>query len=359
MSFIVGGIMRFFFLPAMLGAAALSSVLALAQVASHAPTQMQGLANANAMPPASPVSASSMQVSDKPVVRINDTVLTDRDLLREMLSIFPYARQHNGFPKAEEAKIRLGALKMIEFEELVYQEAERRKMTVPPAKLQSAEAEYREQFPTQEDFDKYLKTEMQGSRQLLRRQIRRSLLVDALLKAEVEDKSKVSLAEARVYYDKNPKPFQYKESFSIQTISIMPSDKASDEVKKGAQKRAEDALRQAKATKSYQDFGLLAEKLSEDDFHVNMGDHKAVESDKLPPQIVKAAQAMQPGQVSDLLQLGSFYTFFRLNVHTPAGKTKFEDVKGRLRKDLEKDKYEQLRAGFDKKLRQNAKVQEL
>jgi hypothetical protein len=33
-------------------------------------------------------------------------------------------------------------------------------------------------------------------------------------------------------------------------------------------------LRQAKETKSYEDFGLLAEKISEDDFRVNMGDHK-------------------------------------------------------------------------------------
>ena len=57
---------------------------------------------------------------------------------------------------------------------------------------------------------------------MLRKQIRRSLMVDALLKAEVEDKSKVTLAEARAYYDKNPNPFRYQENFSIQTISIMP-----------------------------------------------------------------------------------------------------------------------------------------
>jgi parvulin-like peptidyl-prolyl isomerase len=349
--------MKFFFLTAALGAA-LSSSLALAQVASHAPTLPVTTA-ANSGVPASPAPSSSMHVSDKPVVRINGAVLTDRDLLREMLTIFPYARQHNGFPKAEEAKIRLGALKMIEFEELVYQEAERRKMTIPPAQLQQAEAEYRKQFSSQAEFDKYLKTEMLGSRQVLRQHIRRSLLVDALLKAEVEDKSKVSLAEARVYYDQNPKQFQYPESFSIQTVSIMPSDKATDAVKKDARKRAEDALRLAKATTNYQDFGLLAEKVSEDDFHVNMGDHKAVEIEKLPPQIVKAAQAMQPGQVSDLLQLGNFYTFFRLNAHTPAGKVTFEAVKDQLCKDMEKDKYERLRSGLDKKLRANAKVQEL
>ena len=60
----------------------------------------------------------AVQVSDKPVARVNGAVLTDRDLLREMYAIFPYAQQHNGFPKAQEAGIRQGALEMIIFEEL-------------------------------------------------------------------------------------------------------------------------------------------------------------------------------------------------------------------------------------------------
>jgi len=262
-----------------------------------------------------------------------------------MLIIFPYARQHNGFPKAEEPKIRMGALKMIEFEELVYQEAQRRGMTVPPATLQKAMGEFRAQFPNQEAFDRFLKEEMQGSKQALRQQIRRSLLIDQFLKTEVADKSKVTLAEARAYYDKNPNVFRYSENFAIQTISILPSDKASDQVKQQSRKAAEEACLKAKTTKSYEEFGLLAEKVSEDDFHVNMGDHKTVDRDKLPPEIVKAAQAMQPGQVSDLIQLGSFYTCFRLNAHTPAGKRTFAQVKDDLRKSLE--------------LRQSAKVQEL
>jgi hypothetical protein len=60
-----------------------------------------------------------------------------------------------------------------------------------------------------------------------------------------------------------------------------------------------------------------------------------------------------------MLQLGNFYTCFRLNAHTPAGKFTFEQVKDSLRKELQKEKYERLRASLDKKLRQNTKVQEL
>src|ERR1700740_1060310 len=86
------------------------------------------VANASATAP-----AVQAVPAEKPVARVNGTVLTDRDLLCEMYAIFPYARQHNGgFPKAMEADIRKGALQMIVFEELVYQETQRRGMGVTP-----------------------------------------------------------------------------------------------------------------------------------------------------------------------------------------------------------------------------------
>jgi parvulin-like peptidyl-prolyl isomerase len=131
----------------------------------------------------------------------------------------------------------------------------------------------------------------------------------------------------------------------------------SPEQAKEAQKKAEDALRQAKGAKSYQDFGLLAEKMSEDDFRVNMGDHKVVGRDKLPPQVVKSLLAMQPGQVSGLIQIESAYTIIRLNAHTPSRKQPLEEVKSDLRTELQKIKYEKLRSGLAQQLRAKAKIE--
>ena len=63
-----------------------------------------------------------------------------------------------------------------------------------------------------------------------------------------------------------------------------------------------------------------------------MGDHHAVERAKLPPDVVKMLLAMQPGQVSDLLQFGGAYQIIRLNAHIPAGMRKFDEVKDSLQK---------------------------
>jgi hypothetical protein len=320
---------------------------ASAQVASHAPTI------------ASPASAetSPLLVSDKPVARVNGAVLTDRDLLREMYTIFPYAQQHNGFPKAQEAAIRQGALEMIIFEELVYQEAERRKLPVTEEKLTQGVAEFKKQFESPDRYQQYLKSEMNGSEQKLRQQVRRSMLIEQLLKTEVELKSAVTPAEMQAYYIKNAAKYSQPESFSIQSISVLPPLTATPEQEANARKKGEDALRQAKATKSYQDFGLLAEKLSEDDFRVNMGDHKAVAADKLPPQMVKTLRAMHAGEITGLIQVETAFTILRLNAHTPPRKKPLAEVKNELKTDLQKSKYEKLRSNLAKQLRAKAKIE--
>lgn len=325
-----------------------------AQVASHAPTGPSKQTSPTVSTP-----GSAFQVSDRPVARVNGAVLTDRDLLREMLEIFPYARQHSGFPKAQEASIRQGALQMIIFEELAYQEAQRRKLSVPAQQLRQAEVDFKSQFHSAEEYKQYLNEEMGGSEQVVRDKIKRSLLIEQVLKSDVQDKSAVSLAEVRAFYDKNPAKFQVPESFSFQSISFLPSENSDANQAKEGLKRANDALAQAKATKSYQEFGLLAEKISEDDFRVNMGDHKAVPGDRLPPQVVSALLSMKPGQVSDVIRVEQAYTIVRLNAHTQAGKQSFEEVKAGLRVQLQKAKYEGLREGLDKSLRAKAKVEVL
>jgi hypothetical protein len=328
----------------------LACATAGAQVASHAPTALSGAQGQGAAAVAAP---------DKPVALVNGSVLTGADLLREEYAIFPYARQHNGgIPKEFAQQIRDGALKMIVFEELVYQEALSEHMTVPAAKMERAEADFRRQFGSPDLYNAFLQSQFHGSEQALQEKIRRSLLIDSFLKAEVESRSNVTLAEVRAYYDRNPARFRHPESYTFQTISVLPPEHATPEQLKEGRKRAEDALQQAKPTKTAEAFGLLAEKLSDDDYRVVMGQHKPVPVDELAPPVLKWLRAAKIGEVSDILQLDQAYTIIRLNAHTLAGEARFQDVRPGLEKELHEAKRNQLRAALDAKLRQNAKIEE-
>jgi len=336
---------RFTFLILLLGM--VSSVSA--QVTSHKPTVFKNA-------PAS----GSQQSTEAAVARVNGAVLTRADLVREEYAIFPYAKQHGGgIPKEFEKQIRDGALKMIIFEELVYQEAVRRKVAIAPGRMQKAQADFRKQFTSPQEFNKFLQSDFNGSRQLLNEKIRRSLLIEALLKTEVEDKCVFTAADVKAFYDKNPAKFQHAETYTFQTISVLPPQNATAAQLKEAANKAQSALKQARATKTAEEFGLLAEKISDDDYRVMMGQHKPMPADQLAPQVVKALSAMHPNDVSDLIQIDQAYTIVRLQAHTPAGRTKFEEVKAQLAKDLKEGKRNRLRMALDAKLHQTAKIEEL
>ena len=318
------------------------------QMASHAPT-----------PGLQPHPASFAAPTNKPVARVNGVVLTDRDLLREEYTIFPYAKQHNGsVPQEMEPQIRKGAMEMIIFEELVYQEAQRLKITVPAARLQKAETEFRNQFSDPREYQQLLRDEFSGSQPALRDKIRRSLLIEQLLKTNIDVKAAVSTPEARAYYTKNIARYSYPESFAIQTITVLPPAKGTPDQKE-MRKRADDALKQAQATKDAESFGLLAEKISDDDYRVMMGNHRAVPRTQLPPQVVDALLKLKDGEITGLIQVDQAYTVVRLNKHIQPGAFKFQDVQATIQKELKDTKTNELRAALDKKLRKNAKIETL
>jgi parvulin-like peptidyl-prolyl isomerase len=317
----------------------------------------QPLVSAHTSPVNSPA-AGALTGTMKPAVRVNGRFLTEADVVRQMYKIFPYASQHGGFPQSMEADIRKSAIEMIVFEELLYQEAKRIQLPIAPEKLSKAETEFRKELGSSA-YEQFLRAECQGSKQVLREKIRRSLLIEKMLENEIEQKSAITAAETQAYYDKNPKNFEKPESLRIQTISIIPPNNGGAAVEKEARKRAEEAYKLAGETKNYQDFGLLAEKVSDDDWRVDMGDRKTVAVSALPPPIVKAAAAMKPGEVSSLIQLGNAFTIIRLVEHTPEGITPFAAVKAKLQADLQKQKRVELRTALNQKLRKSAKIEML
>ncbi|HST10194.1 MAG TPA: peptidylprolyl isomerase [Terriglobales bacterium] len=322
--------------------------------AAQAPAPQQ------ASEPQSMFKGATITPKGKAVVRINGTVLTDRDLLREMMTIFPYARQHGGkFPQSMEADIRRGALDMLEFEELVYQEAQRRNMNVTPARLDRAIKAFRDQFSSANEFRSYLKAECGGSMVKLREKVRRSLMIDDLLMVEITQKASVSDVQVQAYYQKNTAKFYSPESVSIQTISLVIPDHADAQQESSVRKRADDALRQARKARNYEDFGMLAEKFSEDDWRVMMGDHQSVTRDKMPPEVAKITFTLKPGEVSDLIRAENSWCIVRLNSHEQPRQTAFDQVKVPLKQELVANQVESLRRALHQQLRKKARVEEL
>jgi parvulin-like peptidyl-prolyl isomerase len=325
---------------------ACAAVVAVAQTSTPASTSM--------------FKSTTLTPTGKTVARVNGTALTDHDLLREMMSIFPYARQHGGkFPASMESDIRRGALDMLEFEELVYQESMRRGFKVSSARLDVAMKAFREQFHSNDEFRTYLKGESGGSTLKLREKIRRSLMIEDLLQSEVTRKAAISDAEVKGCYQKNFARFYSGESVSIQTISLLIPDGATTQQEATVRKHAEDVLRQAKNSKGYEEFGMLAEKNSEDDWRVMMGDHRFVQRDQMPPEVAKVAFTLKSGDISELIRAENSWCIVRVNGHQDPHQGTYEQVRESLKKEMVTSKVDTLRRTLHQQLRKKAKVEEL
>jgi parvulin-like peptidyl-prolyl isomerase len=169
----------------------------------------------------------------------------------------------------------------------------------------------------------------------------------------------VTEAQLRDIYNKNKKRFRRPESISFQTISVNIPEKPSAAQQTLARKRIEELLVAAKATRNYEEFGSLAEKSSEDDYRVMMGDHKWQHRVALEPALDQAIAALQPGQISGIISIPSQLTIVRLNDRRPEKQMEFSEIKADLRKDIEASTEKSRSEALKAQLRKGAKIEML
>ncbi|HTK94634.1 MAG TPA: peptidylprolyl isomerase [Terriglobales bacterium] len=178
------------------------------------------------------------------------------------------------------------------------------------------------------------------------------------MRTEVTNKSHLTDAQLRDFYNKNPERFRKPESASIQTISVLIPDNATAAQKTQLRQRADNLQKQAKAAKNYEEFGILAEKNSDDDWRVMMGDHKSVHRGRMPAPVEKAVFSMKPGEVSDVIQAENSYCIVRVNAREDAQVVPFQKVRADLKKALEAQRTTDLKGQLEARLRKDAKVEE-
>ncbi|MCL5287229.1 MAG: peptidyl-prolyl cis-trans isomerase [Acidobacteria bacterium] len=293
------------------------------------------------------------------VARVNGAALSQRDLQHEMQSLFPYSEVHKGrVPGQYAADVRRKALQQIIFDELVHQEALRRKMTVSTAIFSDILKQAKSRFPSQAEYESYAAQEY-GSVRGFEKQLRRGILIALLVDREITQKARMTDAQVRQVYSANKERFLKPESIWVQSISMNIPEKATPVQRAQARKRAEIVLPQAKAAKTFEAFGQLAEKYSEDDWRIMMGDHLLLHRGRLPEAVENVAFRLKTGESSEIIETSEAFVIVRVNGKQASSQIPFSQVSKSLREDLEKARLADLRAQFEQKLRSRYKVEEL
>ncbi|MFQ5990492.1 MAG: peptidylprolyl isomerase, partial [Candidatus Methylomirabilales bacterium] len=196
--------------------------------------------------------------AEKVAAEVDGGVITYQELNDEFRSRSRIAFESvQNDPQAQLARKRL--LQQMIAQELLFQEAERQKLTVSPEAVSARLKNIRARFPSEEAFKTAL-TSSGLTEAKLKKKIKRGLLVEQLVEREVLDKISVSPEETKAYYESHRDDYAQKEEVRARHILIKVAPGASPEDDRKAKDRAKAVLARAKKG---EDFATLAKQYSE------------------------------------------------------------------------------------------------
>lgn len=176
--------------------------------------------------------------------------------------------------------------------------------------LEDQLSKIKSQFPSEEAFQKELKTEGLTEAELkrnYREQIKEQILRDKLISSKLS-KANISLREVKEFYQsyKDSLPEQPESAKLSQILlKIEPSQKTLDSLKDFA------SMILAKA-KAGEDFSELAKNYSEDPSAKQGGDLGFLKRGEILPEFEMKAFSLNPGEISDLVQTSLGYHIIKL-----------------------------------------------
>jgi len=267
------------------------------------------------------------------VARVNGVAISAQELKRA--SKVMLAGQRGMVPSADQQKeFEKQALTQLISAELLYQAGQKLEIKDLEKQVDDKFAQGKAKFAKTEDFTKAMK-EMDMEEKDLRDYTRRDLIITNFVEKSIIPKVKVSEEDARKFYDENPDKFTRPETVKASHILLGVDPKASAEEKKAAREKAEKLHKELKAGA---DFAALAKVNSTDSSSQQGGDLGYFAKGQMVPDFEKAAFALKPGEISDVVETPFGYHIIKLVEKKPTEKVDFKDVKPRIEEFLKNQK---------------------
>lgn len=177
-------------------------------------------------------------------------------------------------------------------------------------------------------------------------QLKDNILIDALLKKEVEDKVQVKDRDLMSYYKAHEKEFVRPEMVRLRQIVVSSEKEAkeiSDNLKKGG--KFEDLAKKYSIGPGKENGGLMAPMRTSD----------------MPPELAKAVEGLKnKGDTTPPVKTSLGYCILRLEERIPGQKIAFENVKEELKdRVLQKERMERFRKYIEElKAKRNIAINE-
>jgi parvulin-like peptidyl-prolyl isomerase len=288
-------------------------------------------------------------------IRVNDTWIKKNQVERitemygqEMLRAYP-EKSLQGLPP----NLKRDIARQLVANEVVLQEAKKRKMGYSQAKFQATLEGIKRQFRDSSMLAAEL-AKMGQTEADMRSQIRDGLVVDSLVKTLSRPGDSVTSKECKAYYDSNKVKFASEKRYRASQILLIVKKGATPEQKKAVQQNAGKVLAEVKAGK---DFIALAKKHSQDPAVATTGgDVGWFKQGDLMREIEAAVTPLAMNQVSDVFESPVGYHIIKKTGEEQLPPQKFDKVEAQIKNMLQLKKQNDVVKHFVDSLMAVAKI---
>ncbi|HEY2946478.1 MAG TPA: peptidylprolyl isomerase [Vicinamibacteria bacterium] len=337
------------------GMIALVSVVACSRGPSPAPAASASPSASPSASVAAPPAADANRPLPQPLPDVAARVNGHAIPMRTVSSIVEPALHAGNVPPDRRPAAYRQALDQLVMRELITQEAQARHIAADETLVERDYKQARGQFKSDQDWTRFLSGSGFDATSF-RTELRTRNLVDKVVRQEAEKlPAAVSDAEAKAFYDQNPKLFDAGERVRASHILLRVPEGAGAEVKKAQRAKAEAVL--ARVRKG-EDFAALARQVSEDPGSAPRGgDLGAFGKGQMVPAFEQAAFALPAGQVSGLVESPFGFHIIKVQARLPAGKVPFDPVKEQIKGHLTQTRREKAVDDLVRGLKSKAKIE--
>lgn len=285
-------------------------------------------------------------VPNGPVAKVRGVNISREEFIRFYTGELTTISMRKEAPLTMEARAELGlyCLRVLVQQELLYQEAQARKLRVTDEevaeswKLEKEELRKRAERLKGEEVSDAELLELTGytSEDEVIREVRRSLMIQKMaLQVMEESNADVDESEIEAYFESRQGGFDRPDMLHLQQIFIRAEDGKSPraiKAREDAKMKADDVL---KRVRSGQSFDGLVRQYSDGSRKDEGGHAGPLPLNAFPPFMVDAALQMQPGEVSDVLESELGYHIIKLVEFRPGEKAGLEDAKDTIKRILQ------------------------
>ena len=256
-------------------------------------------------------------------------------------------------PAEQQAAVDKQALEQLLSAELLYQAAAKVEVKDLEKLVDEKLAQGKTRFANEQEFAKAIK-DLEMDEKDLRNYTRRDLLISKFVESAIVSKIKVTEEETRKFYDQNPDKFTRSESLKASHILIAAETAASADDKKKAREKAEKLRKELTAGA---DFAALAKGNSSCPSSQQGGDLGFFGKGQMVPSFEKAAFALKPGEISDVVETQFGYHIIKLMEKKPAEVVAFKEAQAKIEEYLKGQKVNAAVGEYVAEARKTAKIE--